>query len=53
MSCNKRGELTVINPAAWNIHSLDFNIKDFQIDTLVEAGYSEAKKVLESKSMLV
>jgi predicted acylesterase/phospholipase RssA len=53
MNCNKRGELTVINPAAWNVHSLDFNLKDFQIDTLIEAGYSEAKKTLENKSLLV
>lgn len=47
-TCNKRGDLFVVNPAAWNIHSLDFNLKDWQIDCLVDAGYKAVKLSLES-----
>lgn len=51
-SCKKRGELIVINPPAWNISSLDFNLKDWFIDDLIEAGYKAAKLSL-SKSEIV
>lgn len=45
-SCNKRGELIVINPAVWNVRSLDFNLKDWQVDEIIEAGYKAAKETL-------
>ena len=45
-SCGKRGDLFVINPPVWNIRSLDFNLADFQIDEIIEAGYRAAKESL-------
>ncbi len=44
--CKKRGELYVINPPVWNVKSLDFNLKDFQIEEMIKAGYNAAKKIL-------
>ncbi len=45
-SCGKRGNLFVINPGVWNIKSLDFNLKEWQVHELTEAGYKAAKHVL-------
>ena len=45
-NCNKRGELFTINPPIWNIRSLDFNLKNWQINDLVEVGYKAAKEVI-------
>ncbi len=45
-SCKKRGELTVINPPVWNISSLDFNLRNWQIDDVIEIGYKAAKETL-------
>ena len=42
-SCKKRGNLFLINPEVWNVRSLDFNLKDWQIDEMIEAGYKAAK----------
>lgn len=42
-SCKKRGNLIVINPSVWNVRSLDFNLKTWQIDDMIEAGYKAAK----------
>ncbi len=42
-SCKKRGELFVVNPSVWNISSLDFNLKNWQIDDVIESGYKAAK----------
>ena len=44
--CNERGDLFVVNPSVWNISSLDFNLKDWQIDDMVEAGYRAAKEIM-------
>ena len=44
--CNERGDLFVVNPPVWNISSLDFNLKDWQIDDMVEAGYRAAKEIM-------
>ena len=52
-SCKQRGDLFVVNPAAWNIHSLDFNLKNWQIDELVEAGYKAAKISLSRSEIVV
>lgn len=52
-SCGKRGDLFVISPAVWNVHSLDFNLKDWQIDEIIEAGYKAAKISLSKKEILV
>ena len=41
--CKQRGDLFVINPKVWNVRSLDFNLKDFQIDEMIEAGYKAAR----------
>ena len=51
-SCKKRGDLFVINPPVWNISSLNFNLKIWQIDDMIEAGY-KAAKVLLATSMAV
>ena len=51
-SCNKRGELFVINPPVWNVRSLDFNLKNWQIDEMINAGYNAAKTTLTEKQML-
>ncbi|MBI3591725.1 MAG: patatin-like phospholipase family protein [Candidatus Melainabacteria bacterium] len=51
-SCKKRGELFVVNPPVWNISSLDFNLKSFQINELIEAGYKAAKMSLLQKELL-
>ena len=51
-SCKKRGDLFVANPSAWNIRSLDFNLKEWQIDELINAGYSAAKKALVVKDLI-
>ncbi|GEM_PF-2970755 len=45
-SCKKRGDLFVVNPSAWNIRSLDFNLKEWQIEELTEAGYRAAQQTL-------
>ena len=52
-TCNKRGDLFVVNPAAWNIHSLDFNLKDSQMDILIDAGYKAAKIGLKKNNLAV
>lgn len=52
-TCNKRGDLLVINPTAWNIRSLDFNLKEWQIDELIEAGYKAAKLALTTNEAMV
>ena len=44
--CNQRGDLFVVNPPVWNINSLDFNLKNWQIDDVIEAGYKTAKETL-------
>ncbi len=44
--CNQRGDLFVVNPPVWNISSLDFNLKNWQIDDVIEAGYRAAKETL-------
>lgn len=51
-TCNKRGELLMVNPAAWNIHSLDFNLKDWQMDCLIGAGYKAAKMSLQKITVI-
>ena len=52
-SCNERGELFVVNPPVWNISSLDFNLKDWQIDGMIEAGYKAAKEIIGEKIPLI
>lgn len=51
--CGKRGDLFVINPAVWNIRSLDFNLKEWQLHKMIEAGYKAAKYVLSKDELLV
>ena len=50
--CGKRGDLIVINPPIWNIRSLDFNIKDWQINDLIDAGYRAAKDTLMKTTLV-
>ena len=45
-NCGKRSDLFVVNPPVWNVHSLDFNLKDFQIDGMIEAGYKACRETL-------
>ena len=49
-SCKKRGELIVVNPTVWNVGSLDFNLKEWQIDDMINAGYNAAKEKLAIKN---
>ena len=49
--CNERGDLFVVNPPVWNISSLDFNLKDWQIDDVIEAGYRTAREIM-SKTII-
>ena len=49
--CNQRGDLFVVNPPVWNISSLDFNLKNWQIDDVIEAGYRAAKEMLSEKPL--
>ena len=51
-SCRKRGDLFVVNPPVWNISSLDFNLKSWQIDDLIEQGYRAAKETLSKIQMI-
>jgi len=51
-TCGKRGDLFVINPPVWNVRSLDFNLSDFQIDEIINAGYKAAKITLAKKEIL-
>ena len=51
-SCKKRGELFVVNPSVWNISSLDFNLREWQIEDIIEAGYRAAKEMLSEKLLL-
>ncbi|MBI2995674.1 MAG: patatin-like phospholipase family protein [Candidatus Melainabacteria bacterium] len=44
--CKQRGDLFVINPAVWNVSSLDFNLKNWQIDEIINAGYLAARRIL-------
>lgn len=48
--CGKRNELIVINSSVWNISSLDFNLSDWQINEMIEAGYKAAKKTFALRS---
>jgi predicted acylesterase/phospholipase RssA len=48
-SCGKRGELFVLNPPVWNVQSLNFDLKDWQIDELINAGYQSAKETFSKK----
>ena len=50
--CKKRGDLFVINSPVWNIKSLDFNLKDFQITEMIKAGYNAAQEIFKSKLTL-
>src|SRR3989338_11183876 len=46
--CNQRGDLFVVNPPVWNIGSLDFNLKNWQIDDVIETGYKAAKEIIST-----
>ena len=46
-TCGKRGELFVIEPPVWNVNSLDFDLKEWQIEDMVEIGYRAAKEGLK------
>lgn len=43
-NCKQRGDLILIKPPVWDINSLDFNISESQIETLIENGYNACKK---------
>lgn len=47
-NCGSRKDLFVINPPVWNIRSLDFNLKEWQIHDMIESGYKAAKYVLSN-----
>ncbi len=51
-SCKKRGELVILNPTVWNVRSLDFNLKDWQIDEIIDAGYKAAKVILKKEAII-
>lgn len=51
-SCNKRGELYLINPPYQNINSLDFDLSNKQIDNMINCGYESAKIALTKKEEL-
>jgi len=42
----------VINPPVWNISSLDFNLRDWQMDDVIEAGYKAAKETLSKREIV-
>lgn len=42
--CKLRGELHLIHPKVWNVRSLDFNLRDFQINEIIQAGYMAAQE---------
>ena len=50
-NCGKRSDLFVINPKVWNVRSLDFNLKDWQINEIINAGYEAAKVALMQKEI--
>lgn len=52
-NCGKRGDLFVVNPPVWNVRSLDFNLKDLQMDELISAGYKAAKAALRKEEAMV
>ncbi len=51
-TCNKRGELFVVNPTVWNVRSLVFNLKDWQIKEIIESGYKAVKESLSIKEVV-
>ena len=50
--CNQRGELIVINVPVWNVSSLDFNLKNWQIDEMINVGYRAVKEKLSEKNLV-
>ncbi len=50
--CKKRGDLFVVSSPIWNIDSLNFNLKGWQIDDVIEIGYKTAKEMLSKIEMV-
>lgn len=51
-SCDKRGDLFLVNPKVLNVRSLDFGLKDWQINEIINAGYKAAKETLSIKEAI-